>query len=437
MAESDTRFDGLTGKAIADIIRAEERETIRAEETARLEAQYRAQQEDTNQWIKELADKIAGNSAATANAITNGFGIFMNQHASRTERVGNPPAKFKGVKSDAKRFLTQLRSHFRANASIYMNDAKKMTLAFGLLEDKAGEWGQPYLETLLDADERQFKIDNLPDGISNEEAANLTAFIDTGYHINKDYLLTTWENFEDAFQGAWFSANATADARNAIEKLIQGTGLVSDYATKFSLVASETGYSKTDLTERFRRGLHINILRVISGWDRDMSEYAKLRDAALQAERNQEEFLGRKSVYAAPNTGSWRSPNNTKSTPAQNTSTSSNHQASQGIAPMEVDAGEIVCYNCYQKGHMRGQCTNEAQPFRQVRRKGAPPAKKVAASEVAQGKKPEFEQGASTDGKTSGEGPSGSNTVDLRKQIDEMQIQMGLLMSKLSAQQDF
>src|ERR1700760_2698781 len=72
--------------------------------------------------------------------------VEKNKPEKKAERVGIVPSKFKGVKKDARRFITALELYFASNQDVYNNEDKKIALAFALCEEKAGQWAQPYME---------------------------------------------------------------------------------------------------------------------------------------------------------------------------------------------------------------------------------------------------------------------------------------------------
>lgn len=180
-----------------------------------------------------------------------------------------------------------------------------------------------------------------------------------------------------------------------------------------------------------------------------MSSLRKLKEAALKAETQAEEFTGKRSQTTNTSTTPSSSSNNnwrtepTLSTPA--TTQAKTWDKSQGIAPMEVDANAFVCYNCYQEGHAAKECKNEKQPRREIiwggQKRSSPRKQRVAASKVKktpdkpekasekkEGKKKKFVQGSSKDE----DDRVPSEVAQLRSQVNTMTLQFGQLVRLLS-----
>lgn len=108
---------------------------------------------------------------------------------------------------------------------------------------------------------------------------------------------------------------------------------------------------------------------------------------------------------------------------------------------MEVDAGTIVCYNCFKEGHMKRECTNAKQPWRRVNVKSGtkpPPGRTAFASQgnipcveksverKVEEERPEFEQGSSK-GKGKAD-PRDDMIAAMQKQMADMQVAMTKLL---------
>lgn len=330
----------------------------------------------------------------------------------RPERIGVVPAKFKGDKKDARRFITALELYFKGNSEIYDEEDKKLSLAFSLCEGDAVVWIQPYLSS-FNSSRNLFGEEGEEEESDDED----------------EFKIKTFEEFVDAFCATWAAQDITKDARRRIESLKQGKGTVAEFASEFNSIAADTGYSSEDLIERFRKGLSYDIRRILGGWDRDMGTLKKLKLAAMKAEQQHEEFVGR---------GSWNtnsSNTNTSSRPTTSKSSSKPVSSDQGIVPMEVDAGTIVCYNCYKEGHMKKECTNDAKPWRRVVYKGASQAKKVYATQTD--KPATFIQGSSRDGKSEEEGSSRLTINDVNQKIEVLSLNMAQFMDSFNQKKDF
>lgn len=176
-----------------------------------------------------------------------------------------------------------------------MTQTKKvLALTYGLCQGKAGEWVQPYMRNTLDT--RLYKAKKKPrgrthhsrvnshDSYSSESDAEEDEDMEKTFFQDPGYLMKDFNEFVTKFKEAWYPTGPGADARNTIERLFQGTLTVSEYASKFNLVAIRTRYLKKDLRERFCRGLNQGISNIISSWDRDMSTLDKLKNVAIKAE---------------------------------------------------------------------------------------------------------------------------------------------------------
>lgn len=337
---------------------------------------------DMGGWIQEMFAHISQSNLDSSNLIKEGLIAAVDSTKQRGEKIGIVPSKFKGVKSDAERFLTALQMYIFGNKGIYDNEDKKLALCFSLCEDKAGAWIQPYISKA-----------NKGKAIFKDTDSSAA---DDSDDDGDTFQITTFKDFCKEFEEAWFPTDPKADARNEIEKLKQGSKSVTEYSTDFMMIAAKTGYDKSYLRERFKRGLIYNIRETIAGWDRKMDTLHDLRAAAVKAEQLKEEFTGRTfktnpSAYEGGRRDSRRdkpfSPNPKR-------------DKSPDYAPMEVDVGTVVCFRCYKKGHVQSECkAPERLPFRRVvykERAQDNQPKKVAAS--AKGKeKEEFVQGSSHD----------------------------------------
>lgn len=154
--------------------------------------------------------------------------------AHNPQKIGLIPAKFKGDHDDTQRFLMLFRLYINSNKSVYNTNEKSLHLTYGLMEGKAGEWIQPYIEASIALQDA---------GFDNEPA-------DAGTFAIVDY-----DDFIKKFEATWFPADPGNVARNKIDGLKQGTTSVTEYSTEFMSHAARTGYSMVDLRFRYRRGL--------------------------------------------------------------------------------------------------------------------------------------------------------------------------------------
>lgn len=383
------------------------------EETAR----RAAKEEDTE---KDIVMKVFQQLAANGIESNKLVGTLSGK---TSEKVGIVPAKFKGEKSDAVRFLIALKLYVRSNTGLYNNDDKKLALAFSLCEDRAGAWIQPYMSNSL------CRLEKVEEGDDYDSDLNQ----DSSPFDSDDFTIFSFKDFTAKFKEAWYSSDPEVEARNALAKITQGKGTVLSYYTSFMTVAAATRYSEIDLRDRFKRGLHEDVIKVIAGWDRDMMTIRKIYLAATKAESQMAEFTGKSSQGYRGTLGinnNWRSkpdaPAGQRFTPAER---------AQGMAPMEVDAGTFVCYNCYEKGHAAAQCSNEKKPYRKVVFKKNPD-KKIAVTGTAP---VSTEERPSSSSKVPSPSPDQIKFDDLQKKFDEMNLKFGSLVDHLTKreQKDF
>lgn len=152
--------------------------------------------------------------------------------AKRSEKIGLVPSKFKGEKLDAWCFPTSLRSYLQSNDETYDTEEQMLGLCFSLMEGKASQWIESYMEATLNKPSTSLKDDD-----------------------EENYYMTRITTFLERFKDMWFSQDEAADARAKMEKLYQGSKSVAEYTSEFSLLVGPTEYDITYLRERYRRGL--------------------------------------------------------------------------------------------------------------------------------------------------------------------------------------
>lgn len=378
----------------------------------RAEFEARLQQATTNNSFLGLAEAITEANRTQAEEIAKLF----KDSAKNQGTYGKDPAKFDGTFSDARRFLVQVQSFFAGNKHKYDDDEdeKKLAYAFSLLTGRAAEWATPMLEVRLLSEELKY--------MAGDSLVSATARVAT----LKPYLVKTWDEFEDSFVQMWFSKSDTHDAQNEIKRCTQGKGTVVDYSVKFGLLAARTEYDDKALMSLFRDGLSLHIKNVIGGWDREYESYHDIRDAALKAEQNLAEFTGQRGQYnpvgRTHNTGStfWRGNQSTS-----NTVSMGEPMDIGGTPKIDIPKGTRVCFNCYGRGHLRGECTNPKKPFHYINY--VEPTKKVAATTAEYNAKE----------KSAEEGSAGSSQAALMEQMRAMSIKVGQLAEIVDKKKDF
>lgn len=386
-------------------------------------------------FITELLKVFATSNQRSIEVLVEGL-----KDTKKEERVGTVPGKFKGERNDARRFITALITYFNGNTGAYNTEPKKLALAYGLCEDKAGQWVQPYMDTfnktlnlfgrkkkLTKKEQKERRAEKKAQAELRGDDWDSDAEDDEeeDFDIEEAYSIETFEDFVVIFEETWFSTDQKEEAQATLDSFVQGDKeKIADYAARFTLPSVLSGYSQEDLLFRFRKGLKPGLKKTLAGWPKRMDTVPRLKAAAVKAERQYEEFVGNKHSYESPKNqsrGNWRSSNSPTTSNSQ-----SSKQEPAGYGPMEVDAATIVCYKCYKEGHMRNECTaSEQAPFRKVIRKSATSShpKKVAATERGK-EKPEFVEGSSKDGQE-----------DWKSMYKEMEIRMGKM--EKAQEQDF
>lgn len=134
------------------------------------------------------------------------------------------PEPFKGAgHADARRFISQFESWSSERPDLKASDPKKIRSALGLFSGEAAtSWSSGPLEAMSKP--------NPP--------------------------WTTWDGFKADFNACWLPANETAVAQAQLEKLRQGAReSVSNYAAKFTDIASRTDLEDSGKKSYFLRGL--------------------------------------------------------------------------------------------------------------------------------------------------------------------------------------
>ncbi|KAF7980803.1 hypothetical protein HWV62_36406 [Athelia sp. TMB] len=297
--------------------------------------------------------------------------------SKNTKAVGVVPSKFKGEKKTARKFISSLQLYIKNNSETYDTEEKKLGLAYSLCDKSAAGWIQPYIDRQNFGEEQvhlakyKAKLRKAKRKLKALETAETGADSDSESSEDKEEEdlassnlvneINTFNDFVTLFKETWTSAQPAAEARNTINRMSQGKDSLVDYTTKFMLVAADTGYSDLDLRERYPRGLNRTIREVLAEWKVDTSSFRALKKAVEEVVNLRAEFLDK----------DWAPSHNA---PSKSTSTSNNTQSQkqrpfpndQGIAPMVIDSGKIVCYNCYEIGHMKNKCTNPKKPYRKV-----------------------------------------------------------------------
>lgn len=186
---------------------------------------------DINQ-LTQLVGSLAQNQADLQKALTElvtTVNTLSNKVPTSTSS-GSPsrsvqkPSSYDGKSSqDARRFIAafsvygMMAGDLNERQGDVFIDTKWIMAALTFLRDDAAIWATPYLEAL---------------------ALGQAAF-------------TNWDAFKTAFKVRFETVNEAADAKEALRKLWQGKLTAGEYAAKFKELMSRTGYSATDLRDRF------------------------------------------------------------------------------------------------------------------------------------------------------------------------------------------
>ncbi|KAF5346636.1 hypothetical protein D9758_013204 [Tetrapyrgos nigripes] len=180
--------------------------------------------------------------AATIQDIINAHGLLQEQVTTFLQRINQQqtqpqpqahtisqssdkysmakPEPFKGKAVDVRSFLASFRNWAGEQRDIAGNEGKMIRSALSFMQGEAGIWAVPYIEEAM-AYNRTNQTVNLFNG--------------------------TWSIFVEAFKAQFGSLDEQADARDAIEGLVQGKQTVVKYIQVFRDLGQSTDYSDEDL----------------------------------------------------------------------------------------------------------------------------------------------------------------------------------------------
>lgn len=157
--------------------------------------------------------------------------IQQNQGQIRGGALPNPtpkepkvrlPGAYKGNWKELRGFVNQILMVIRQQPSTYATDEQKVMLVGSLLENIALEWYNPLFES-------------------------------------SSPLLASFEEFIEAFRKRFDNPHRAKTARKELEKLKQRNTTAAEYATRFQIVLSDTGYDNEAAIHFFKRGLHDDV----------------------------------------------------------------------------------------------------------------------------------------------------------------------------------
>jgi Retrotransposon gag protein len=198
------------------------------------------------------------------------------------------PTPFKGEQgSDARRFLaaftmwatvqgTALNTVDQQGNAVDRRDVEWIRAALSYLQDEASIWGSPAME----------------------EFANGVIPFDND-----------WDVFREQFKARFETVNETVDAKEKLRVLEQNESTVPEYAAQFKELMSRTGYSSTDLRDRFYEHLApiikdelVHTARPVDTLDRlisvttDLDVRIRQRQAEKEREKKRTWFAKRTAV---------------------------------------------------------------------------------------------------------------------------------------------
>ncbi|KAF5340179.1 hypothetical protein D9758_014977 [Tetrapyrgos nigripes] len=142
------------------------------------------------------------------------------------------PEPFTGKLSDVRHFLSFFKKWAYKQKDID-DEKKSIATALSYLQGEAAEWVVRFTEQIAEAQKTNSIVEFLWEG--------------------------RWDNFEEEFKTRFGSMDEEGEAQKKIKKLVQGKQSVAQYAQVFQDLGARTGFSDTDLMERFINGLKENI----------------------------------------------------------------------------------------------------------------------------------------------------------------------------------
>ena len=169
----------------------------------------------------------------------------------------------------------------------------------------------------------------------------------------------TWAEFHDLFIRKYFPDTACHAKAQEFLELKQGTMTVLDFVARFTELARfSDDYVATDMAKikRFENGLKLSIRGRIVGLrlqdmdsmvgtalsiEREIDDARSTRDAGVSSKRKESQF--------SSSSGKKQKASSSQGFLGRN-------HPGQGQIRVASQAGQMVCYNCQQPGHMRRDC---------------------------------------------------------------------------------
>ena len=173
---------------------------------------------------------------------------------------------------------------------------------------------------------------------------------------SRDLEVMTWAEFQELFMGEYFQDTANHAKAQEFLELKQGTMTMMDYVARFTELARfANDYVATNMAKvkRFKNGLKLSIRSRIVGLC--LQDMDSMVETALTIEREIEDAWSTRDAGVSSKMKESQSSSN--SGKKQRASSSQGFQdrghLGQGRIRVSSQAGQMVCYNCQQPGHMR------------------------------------------------------------------------------------
>ncbi|EPT05670.1 hypothetical protein FOMPIDRAFT_1090233, partial [Fomitopsis schrenkii] len=252
------------------------------------------------------------------------------------------PSPYNGKSSpDARRFIAAFtlyaqESGTKLNHTVtvgtetkWMSDDQKwIKTALSFLQDEAAVWATPHIEKMV---------------------TDQKAFAD-------------WGAFTAAFKLRFETQDESADAKEALRKLYQGKLSVPEYVARFREVMARTGYSDSDLCDRFYEHLSAEIKDLLPTTERSTKSLNELVTVAIDFDTRLRQRKAKKAHEQGRSPGSTFTPRTAPSTSASPFAAPAKDpnamdiDASKGNGKSRTDFLKAMtgrCFGCGDKGHSK------------------------------------------------------------------------------------
>lgn len=226
------------------------------------------------------------------------------------------PEKFSGKSSQLKNFIASIRNIVELRPLSYNSDRRKTGLVGSLCTHDALNWY------------RSLQDFNSP-------------------------LLQDFESFVGEMTLNFGDANFTEKARKRLLELNQGNKSASSYASRFRLLAPETGFDQETLLFHFERGLNSDVRRAIAVNDKEFTLLEDIIKYAIKVDNR----LFESNFYD-------RSAQQVKSPSVMNIPTPMDIGSVRPRGPLDASEKDRrrrlnLCLYCGKPGHLASSCPNK------------------------------------------------------------------------------